>query len=103
MDAKPILKQVLRENPTWEAQATCIQADPELFYAESAQGINEARKVCVDCPVITECFARAVLKGEQYGVWGGHTASERPSLRRPVYREMSRAALSAAVRKRIRP
>lgn len=104
MKPDPLLSQIIRNNPNWETQAACTQADVELFYSESRQDVNEARKICVDCPVIAECFAQALIRREQYGVWGGHKMSE--NLLRPGrirYRDISRDGLSAAVRKRIRP
>lgn len=49
----------------------CHCEDPELFFAETAQEINVAKALCIDCPVMTECLAGALERREPWGVWGG--------------------------------
>lgn len=58
-------------------RAACKKANPEIFYLDTA----EAKKICKECPVRTEC-ARAAQQleaetGERFGVWGGMSVRER--------------------------
>jgi WhiB family redox-sensing transcriptional regulator len=41
-----------------------------------------ARRVCQSCPVRAECATHALRVGEEYGVWGGFSESDRLTLRR---------------------
>ncbi len=68
----------------WTSRANCKAADPdELFVQGAAQ--NQAKTVCVGCPVRTECLADALDNRVEFGVWGGMTERERRALlrRRP--------------------
>lgn len=68
----------------WTAMSACRASDPdELFVTGAAQ--NEAKAVCVRCPVRTECLSDALDNRVEFGVWGGMTERERRALlrRRP--------------------
>jgi hypothetical protein len=58
----------------------CMGADPELFFSENIAEINQAREICVSCPLMAKCLDYATF-AEEYGVWGGTTAGERKFLR----------------------
>jgi WhiB family redox-sensing transcriptional regulator len=47
------------------------QDHPSLFFAESSQAVNAAKRLCLDCPVRDACLAGAVERREEWGVWGG--------------------------------
>lgn len=71
---------------TWQEQAACRDADPELFYHPEgetgfmkAQRISDARAVCAECPVLEIC--RANTLHEEYGIWGGLSEDERAAIR----------------------
>lgn len=49
----------------------CHQADPELFFSETDQGIAEAKALCGSCPVRNKCLDGALSRQEPCGVWGG--------------------------------
>lgn len=40
-----------------------------------------AKRLCQSCPVRAECATHALTVGEEYGVWGGFTETERVLLR----------------------
>lgn len=44
---------------------------PDLFFAESPALLEEAKLLCVTCPVADLCLAGALERHEPYGVWGG--------------------------------
>jgi WhiB family redox-sensing transcriptional regulator len=45
--------------------------DPELFFAESPQDVEQAKVMCGRCPARLACLAGALERGEPWGVWGG--------------------------------
>lgn len=49
----------------------CWSADPELFFAESPAEVEQAKALCVGCPLQTACLAGALERREPWGVWGG--------------------------------
>jgi WhiB family transcriptional regulator, redox-sensing transcriptional regulator len=65
----------------------CWAEDPELFFpightGPAALQIEEAKAVCHRCPVMAECRADALARGEEFGVWGGLSEQERRALQR---------------------
>ena len=45
--------------------------DPELFFAESPQDVEQAKVMCRGCQARLACLAGALERGEPWGVWGG--------------------------------
>src|SRR3712207_1534493 len=68
----------------WTAAASCRRADPDALFVQGAAQ-NQAKTVCLACPVRTECLADALDNRVEFGVWGGMTERERRALlrRRP--------------------
>lgn len=71
----------------WRNGAACQDQNPELFFGggdgEPALGqVAQAERVCSQCPVRQACLNWAVVKGEQHGVWGGLSESERRTAKR---------------------
>jgi hypothetical protein len=58
----------------------CMGADPELFFSDNIAEINQAREICISCPLMAKCLDYATF-AEEFGVWGGTTAGERKVLR----------------------
>jgi WhiB family transcriptional regulator, redox-sensing transcriptional regulator len=48
----------------------CMQ-DPELFFAESPQDVEQAKAMCRGCGARIACLAGALERREPCGVWGG--------------------------------
>jgi WhiB family transcriptional regulator, redox-sensing transcriptional regulator len=48
----------------------CTQ-DPELFFAESPQDVEQAKAMCRDCRARMACLTGALERREPWGVWGG--------------------------------
>ncbi len=83
----------------WRHLSACLDVDPELFFAIGSTGpalrqIEEARAVCHRCPVRAECLTWAMESGQDFGVWGGLSDTERASLRRRTARARARNASS---------
>lgn len=73
--------------PTWRAKAACLDEDPELFFPNGNTGqalmqTEQAKAVCQQCPVMTECLEWALNTGQHDGVWGGKSEDERRRMRR---------------------
>ncbi|MGI8535679.1 MAG: WhiB family transcriptional regulator [Mycobacteriales bacterium] len=49
----------------------CWTADPDLWFAESPQSVEDAKSLCVPCPLREACLAGALDRREPWGVWGG--------------------------------
>jgi WhiB family transcriptional regulator, redox-sensing transcriptional regulator len=71
----------------WRFRAACRTEDPELFFPIGSSGpvlrqLAEAEAVCRRCLVLLQCRLWAFSTGQETGVWGGLSASERPAMRR---------------------
>jgi WhiB family redox-sensing transcriptional regulator len=75
----------------WRDLAACRGMDVRIFYGpEEIRGspvpaaVAAAKRICRQCPVITECRLWALNRPEPYGIWGGLTTKERQRRRRPA-------------------
>lgn len=66
----------------WVESALCAQTDPEIFYPEKGGSSKAAKAVCGQCEVRASCLQAALDRGEQYGVFGGLTFTERKAIGR---------------------
>lgn len=81
----------------WRKHAACRDVDPELFFpVGDTYGAREqteaAKAVCQRCDAVASCLAWAFESGQQHGVWGGMSESERRQLKRKAMRSAGRAA-----------
>ncbi len=49
----------------------CWTADPDLWFAESPSDVEDAKALCVPCPLREACLSGALDRREPWGVWGG--------------------------------
>ena len=63
----------------WALQGSCIAAEPDALFVRGAAQ-QQAKLVCMSCPVIAECLADALDNRTEFGVWGGMTERERRAL-----------------------
>jgi WhiB family redox-sensing transcriptional regulator len=49
----------------------CHVGDPDLWFAESPTELEQAKALCVECPIRRECLTLALERQEPWGVWGG--------------------------------
>ena len=68
-------------------EALCRDTDPELFFPIGTTGaalvqIEQARAVCRQCPVQSDCLDFALTTNQDSGIWGGTSEEERRVLRR---------------------
>jgi len=84
---------LLTAEETWKDRAKCWGKttspatdfwfpDPEEPESVRTSKTQQAKIVCVTCPVKEECLRYAIEAGEVYGIWGGKTNRERAVIRR---------------------
>ncbi len=66
----------------WVRHAACGPDTAELFFPISDTGpaaadIQRAQAICEACPVQQQCLAEADAAGQDHGIWGGLTDTER--------------------------
>jgi WhiB family transcriptional regulator, redox-sensing transcriptional regulator len=85
---------------SWQTEAACLSADPDLFFPISTAGpaekqIARAKRICAGCAVRRECLEFALAHDQMYGIWGGTTPEDR---RRDRRRRRRREAVAAQKR-----
>lgn len=64
------------DSPTaWMAQGPCRLYPADMFFPSDGAGVERAKRVCAECPVVSQCLEHAIENRIEHGVWGG--ASER--------------------------
>lgn len=63
----------------WAQHGACGTADPDALFVQGAAQ-QQAKQVCMACPVIAECLADSLDNHTEFGVWGGMTERERRAL-----------------------
>lgn len=63
----------------WMGEAACIGHDLQTFFPSGGDS-NEAREVCMGCPVAAECLEYALAHHDDNGIWGGTTERVRRRL-----------------------
>lgn len=66
----------------WRDMAACLGMDTEIFFPRKGGTAEKAKEVCSGCPVRAECLDDALRLGDETGVRGGLTASDRRRLPR---------------------
>jgi len=62
---------------TWMADGHCRHYPPAAFFPNDGVGVTEARKICAECPVKSDCLEYALVNRIEHGVWGGCSERER--------------------------
>lgn len=53
------------------ATLPCWTQDPDLWFAETPDGVEAAKALCLPCPLREACLLGALERAEPWGVWGG--------------------------------
>ena len=89
---------------SWRDYASCQEIGPDLFFMPDTDGMDDldrrstqqvwsdsqraARKVCIDCAVLTEC--RLAGLAETHGMWAGAGENRRQEERRNLFGQQLR-------------
>jgi hypothetical protein len=76
LSARPASGLLARLAPAEFAGAPCA-ADPDLFFADTAETDAAAKAICAGCPFRAPCLAWAMAARLPHGVAGGLTVTER--------------------------
>ena len=78
----------MRKNrSSWAEHAACLGYDTNLWFPEIPQGRDyfaQARKVCITCPVMSDCLDFALsfdADNDRFGMFGGKSPKERAKMR----------------------
>ena len=66
--------------PGWRRDALCAGRVDLDWYSDDLGEQRAAFSVCRECPVRLSCLAAGML-GDEYGIWGGLTETDRDQLR----------------------
>ena len=61
----------------WMAQGRCRDMDPAVFFPSDGIGVQNAQRICSECPVKVPCLEYALVNHVDHGVWGGTSERER--------------------------
>ena len=61
----------------WMSEGNCRLYPPAAFFPSDGVGVDRARKICKDCPVVSRCLDYALEERIEHGVWGGCSERER--------------------------
>jgi WhiB family redox-sensing transcriptional regulator len=65
------------EEHQWMLEARCRGRTPQDFFPSDGVGVEQARRICADCPVKEPCLEYALAYRIDHGVWGGASERER--------------------------
>lgn len=82
----------------WAPLAACRKTQPDALFVQGAAQ-QQAKQICLRCPVVAECLADALDNRTEFGVWGGMTERERRAMLRrhpgvPSWRELFERGLN---------
>lgn len=64
-------------DPNWMARGLCANQPPETFFPSDGVGVEVAKRICAQCPVIDPCLEYALANRIDHGVWGGCSERQR--------------------------
>lgn len=73
-DSLVIARAALRDvviDENWADYVLCANIPTNVFFPSTGAGVEEARKICAECPVKEPCLEFALTKRIDHGVWGG--------------------------------
>jgi WhiB family redox-sensing transcriptional regulator len=66
----------------WMLHARCRSLAPGEFFPSDGVGVEKARRICAQCPVVNDCLEYALEYRIDHGVWGGASERERRRIMR---------------------
>lgn len=66
----------------WRDEAACKGMDQSIFFPERGESTDEAKRVCMGCPVKVDCAEYALTTKQEIGIWGGLSNRQRRSIKR---------------------
>lgn len=66
----------------WMVDGACREVGGDVWYPEKGESAVPAKRLCLGCPVRSQCLEYALEHDERFGVWGGLSYVERRRLAR---------------------
>lgn len=66
----------------WMADGLCANKPPALFFPSDGVGVEKAKSICAECPVMHACLEYALENRIDHGVWGGTSERQRRRIAR---------------------
>ena len=66
----------------WMRVAKCRELDPAIFFPSDGVGVEQAKRICTECPAQAPCLEYALRNHIDHGVWGGASERERRRIAR---------------------
>lgn len=61
----------------WMGSGRCRDMDPAVFFPSDGIGVQNAQRICAECPMKVPCLEYALDNRVDHGVWGGTSERER--------------------------
>lgn len=75
--AEHFYRNLQQQKKSWSPISNCWTVEVSVMFPRShTQELGIASTVCKNCPTMHECLHMALVKKEEYGVWGGHSSRQ---------------------------
>ncbi len=81
----------------WMADGNCRLHPPATFFPSDGVGVDRARKICRDCPVVATCLEYSLDARIDHGVWGACSERERRRILKRRRDELTASTSSVSV------
>ena len=71
----------------WTENALCKGVKHIDYFSDEIREVKNAKIMCTNCQVASDCLAQAIKNEEIYGVWGGLSQRERRKYHR-LYKDV---------------
>lgn len=61
---------------------SCAESDPDAWFPEKGESPRMAKRICLGCPIRSDCLEWALRTDVRFGIWGGFSTQERQKLTR---------------------
>ena len=78
--------------PNWMSKGLCANQPPETFFPSDGVGVEVAKRICNQCPVVEGCLEYALTNRIDHGVWGGCSERQRRRLLKARRKEAEKSA-----------
>jgi len=70
-----------QHRPRWQRHAACRGYDVSLWFPTRGESAEQAKNICDDCIVLTDCLTWALDQPADHGIAGGLSGRQRRRLR----------------------
>ena len=82
------------DGTSWMLEGLCAQVGGDSWFPEKGGSTQEAKRICMSCPVRIECLEDALARNERFGIAGGKSERERRKIAQDRARELEQTQQS---------